>query len=122
MNLNGAPMPPDMAAQFFPGSNMRPPSSNPAFTGSTRHTLAGIGWNRLPHLSSSEGRVRTRRSHIRSLVLTLPSLELKWGSRFQPMPASVCLVDNGSQGNPRVGALVARYQQSEVTPVGHDQR
>jgi hypothetical protein len=33
MNLNGAPMPPDMAAQFFPGPNMRPPSSNPAFTG-----------------------------------------------------------------------------------------
>jgi len=33
MNLNGGPMPPEMAAQFFPGSNMRPPSSNPAFTG-----------------------------------------------------------------------------------------
>jgi hypothetical protein len=33
MNLNGGPMPPEMAAQFFPGPNMRPPSSNPAFTG-----------------------------------------------------------------------------------------
>lgn len=33
MNLNGGPMPPEMAAQFFPGANMRPPSSNPAFTG-----------------------------------------------------------------------------------------
>ncbi|KAF4765817.1 hypothetical protein HAV15_003886 [Penicillium sp. str.  len=34
-------------------------------------------------------------------VLTLPSLELKWVSRFRPMPASVCLVDNGSQDNRR---------------------
>jgi hypothetical protein len=33
MNLNGGQMPPDMAGQFFPGPNMRPPSSNPAFTG-----------------------------------------------------------------------------------------
>lgn len=33
MNLNGGPIPPEMAAQFFPGPNMRPPSSNPAFTG-----------------------------------------------------------------------------------------
>lgn len=34
MNLNGGPMPPEMAAQFFSGPpNMRPPSSNPAFTG-----------------------------------------------------------------------------------------
>lgn len=34
MNLgNGGPMPPEMAAQFFQGNNMRPPSSNPAFTG-----------------------------------------------------------------------------------------
>ncbi|KAJ5757083.1 uncharacterized protein N7511_007265 [Penicillium nucicola] len=32
MNLNGGQMPPEMAAQFFPGPNMRPPSSNPAFT------------------------------------------------------------------------------------------
>ncbi|KAJ5376323.1 Transcriptional activator somA [Penicillium cosmopolitanum] len=34
MNLNGGPMPPEMAAQFFQGNpNMRPPSSNPQFTG-----------------------------------------------------------------------------------------
>lgn len=34
MNLNGGQMPPDMAAPFFPGGpNMRPPSSNPNFTG-----------------------------------------------------------------------------------------
>jgi hypothetical protein len=35
MNLNGGQMPPEMAmgAQFFPGAHMRPPSSNPAFTG-----------------------------------------------------------------------------------------
>lgn len=32
MNLNGGPIPPEMAAQFFSGPNMRPPSSNPAFT------------------------------------------------------------------------------------------
>ncbi|KAJ5806914.1 hypothetical protein N7474_010506 [Penicillium riverlandense] len=32
MNLNGGQMVPDMAGQFFP-QNMRPPSSNPAFTG-----------------------------------------------------------------------------------------
>lgn len=32
MNLNGGPIL-EMGAQFFPGSNMRPPSSNPAFTG-----------------------------------------------------------------------------------------
>lgn len=34
MNLNGGQMPPDMTANFFPGGpGMRPPSSNPAFTG-----------------------------------------------------------------------------------------
>lgn len=35
MNLNGGPLPPDMAPGFFPGPGgpMRPPSSNPAFTG-----------------------------------------------------------------------------------------
>jgi len=34
MNLNGGQMPPDMAANFFPGGpGMRPPSSNPAFSG-----------------------------------------------------------------------------------------
>ncbi|CAG8891746.1 unnamed protein product [Penicillium salamii] len=32
MNLNNGQMPPEMAAQFFQGSNMRPPSSNPAFS------------------------------------------------------------------------------------------
>ncbi|KXG51891.1 LisH dimerization motif, subgroup [Penicillium griseofulvum] len=33
MNLNGGAIPPEMAAQYFNGPNMRPPSSNPAFTG-----------------------------------------------------------------------------------------
>lgn len=50
MNLNGGQMHPDMAAQFFPGGpNMRPPSSNPAFTGPQMGQPIPAGANRMPN-------------------------------------------------------------------------
>lgn len=48
MNLNGQ-MPPEMAAQFFPGGpHMRPPSSNPAFTGPQMGQPIPAGVGRMP--------------------------------------------------------------------------
>ncbi|KAJ5761383.1 Transcriptional activator somA [Penicillium manginii] len=49
MNLNGGPMPPEMAAQFFQGNpNMRPPSSNPQFTGPQMGQPIPAGVGRMP--------------------------------------------------------------------------
>ena len=50
MNLNGAQMPPEMAAQFFPGGpNMRPPSSNPSFSGPQMgQPISANAANRVP--------------------------------------------------------------------------
>jgi hypothetical protein len=48
MNLNGGQMPPEMAAQFFPGPNMRPPSSNPAFTGAQMGQPIPANAQRMP--------------------------------------------------------------------------
>jgi len=48
MNLNGGQMPPEMAAQFFPGPNMRPPSSNPAFSGAQMGQPIPANAQRMP--------------------------------------------------------------------------
>lgn len=49
MNLNSGQMGPDMAAQFFSGGpGMRPPSSNPAFTGPQMGQPIPAGANRMP--------------------------------------------------------------------------
>lgn len=65
MNLNGGPIPPEMAAQFFPGPNMRPPSSNPAFTGAQmgQPIPANVAGQRMPNAQWQPGQPQMPPQH-----------------------------------------------------------